>query len=249
MGRFATTVPLYQEFRPPYPPAFFRTVAERLGFTHEHRLIDLGTGPGLLALGFGPYVGRIVGVDPEPAMVAAAREHAARRGQRFTLIEGKAEALPPEIGRFDVVTIGRALHWIERGVVATIFGRLLSPDGVIVVCSSGSAADGRNAWLDTYNEARHLWSRTEPGARHRGALAAALEGSRFQEIDEINVETSHEISAADLAQRVLTYSSSSPAVLGDKLDAMLRDVEAKLAPFSHDGMLSEVVIATAKVVC
>ena len=249
MGRFATTVPLYQEFRPPYPAEFFRTVAERLGFTQQHRLIDLGTGPGLLALGFGPYVGRIIGVDPEPAMVTAARDNAARRGQRFTLIEGEPETLPVEIGRFDVVTIGRALHWMERQAVAALFDRLVAPEGIIVVCSSSSAADGRNAWLDTYNEARRSWSGSETGSRHRGALAAVLEGSRFQEIDEIRVETRQQISAADLAQRVLTFSSSSPAILGDKADAMLRDVEARLAPFSHNGMLSEFVIATAKVIC
>jgi SAM-dependent methyltransferase len=249
MGRFATTVPLYQEFRPPYPAEFFRVVAERLGFTADHRLIDLGTGPGLLALGFAPYVGRIVGVDPEPAMVAAARENAARQDKRFTLIEGMAETLPAEIGRFDVVTIGRALHWMERDAVAALFDRLVTPDGVIVVCSSGSAGDGRNAWLDTYNQARQHWSGSAPGSRHRGALAAALEGSRFQEIDEINVETSQEISTADLAQRVLTFSGSSPAILGDRADEMLRDVEARLAPFSDQGRLSEIVIATAKVVC
>ena len=68
MGRFATTVPLYEEFRTPYPAEFFREVAERLGFSKAHRLIDLGTGPGLLALGFAPYVDRITGVDPEPEM-------------------------------------------------------------------------------------------------------------------------------------------------------------------------------------
>jgi hypothetical protein len=58
MGRFATTVSLYEEFRPPYPPAFFRSVAQKLRLGKGHALIDLGTGPGLLALGFGPYVGR-----------------------------------------------------------------------------------------------------------------------------------------------------------------------------------------------
>jgi ubiquinone/menaquinone biosynthesis C-methylase UbiE len=73
MGRFASTVGLYEELRPPYPPAFFRSVAERLNFSRQHALIDLGTGPGLLALGFAPYVGRVVGVDPEPGMLAAER--------------------------------------------------------------------------------------------------------------------------------------------------------------------------------
>jgi len=94
MGRFATTVPLYEKFRPPYPAEFFRAVSRRLGLRKEHRLIDLGAGPGLLALGFAPYVGRIVGVDPEPGMLAATRKAAAGVAQDFTLIESRAEALP-----------------------------------------------------------------------------------------------------------------------------------------------------------
>jgi SAM-dependent methyltransferase len=44
------------------------------GVVEAARPVDLGTGPGLLALGFAPYVGRIVGVDPEPAMLEAARK-------------------------------------------------------------------------------------------------------------------------------------------------------------------------------
>src|SRR4029077_13422011 len=53
MGRFATTAPLYEQFRPLYPPEYFRTVAQKLGLSKQHALVDLGTGPGLLALGFG----------------------------------------------------------------------------------------------------------------------------------------------------------------------------------------------------
>lgn len=73
MGRFATTAPLYEQFRPPYFPEFFRTVAQKQMLGRQHALIDLGTGPGLIALGFAPYVGRVVGVDPEPAMLEAAK--------------------------------------------------------------------------------------------------------------------------------------------------------------------------------
>jgi hypothetical protein len=47
---------------------------------------------------------------------------------------------------------------------------------------------------------------------------------------------------------VLTYSSSSPAALGNKVDAMLADVEAQLAPFSRDRRVTEVVLSTAQVV-
>jgi len=64
MGRFATTAEFYEQYRPPYPAEFFRAVAEKLTLDKRHALIDLGTGPGVLALGFAPYVGRVVGVDP-----------------------------------------------------------------------------------------------------------------------------------------------------------------------------------------
>jgi SAM-dependent methyltransferase len=247
MGRFATTVPLYEEFRPPYPSEFFRTVAERLGLSKQHALIDLGTGPGLIALGFAPYVGRIVGVDPEPAMLAAARQAATRRAQDFTLIEGRAEALPADIGSFDVVTIGRALHWMDRDAMAQLFERLVAPEGVIVVCSSGSAADGRNPWLDEYNEARRLWSRSDRGERHREVLGAVLRGTRFHVSDVITVETTHQVSVTSLARRVLTFSTSSAEILGDRAEAMLRDVQERLLPLSHSGLLTEVIVSTAQV--
>jgi SAM-dependent methyltransferase len=248
MGRFATTVPLYEQFRTPYPAEFFRHVAEKLKFSKQHALIDLGTGPGLLALGFAPYVGRVVGVDPEPAMLAAARHAVARSGQDVTLIEGKAEMLPPEVGRFDVVTIGRALHWMDRDAMPALFERLLVPEGVIVVCSSSSAADGRNPWLDAYNEARRVWSGSRDGERHHEALAAVLRGSRFQLTDSTSVDSSHEVSVDDLARRVLTFSTSSPEVLGDKAEAMLNDVPERLRPLSRGGVLTEIVVSTAKVV-
>jgi SAM-dependent methyltransferase len=254
MGRFATTAALYEHLRPPYPPEFFRSVAETLALSKRHALIDLGTGPGLLALGFAPHVGRIVGVDPEPAMLAAARGAAARAGQHLTLIAGRAEELPDGIGCFDVVTIGRALHWMEREATLARLERLVAGDGAILICASFSAADGRNPWLDAYDTTRKTWADAdlEPaggrGARVHRDLPAFLDGSPFHLASQIKVETRHAISIGDLARRVLTYSSSSPAVLGDKVDAMLADVETRLAPFSHDGRVTEVLLSTAQVV-
>ncbi|MGE5156503.1 MAG: class I SAM-dependent methyltransferase [Gemmatimonas sp.] len=247
MGRFATTVPLYARFRPPYPDAFFRTVAERLSLSKQHALIDLGTGPGLLALGFAPYVGRIVGVDPEPAMIAAAKDAAARAGAAFKLIEGRAEELPRELGSFDVVTIGRALHWMDRAALAALFDRLVAPNGAIVVCSARSAAGGRNPWLDAYNEGRRFWSGTDGGERYRKGIAAVVGGTRFHLAETIEVESCHKMTARDLAQRVLTFSTSSRQVLGDKVDAMLADVEQRMQPFGRDGLITEIVVSKAEI--
>src|SRR6185312_6794523 len=253
MGRFASTAELYEQFRPPYPPEFFRTVAERLQLSKQHALIDLGTGPGPLAIGFAPYVGHVTAVDPEPAMLAVARRAIARAGHAVRLIEGRAEDLPADIGAFDIVTIGRALHWMEQRALGPMFERLVKPEGVIVVCASFSAPGDGNAWLDGYNTARRhwsdegLWSESRQGERAHRDLAAALEGTGFQVGEKIRVETTHRVSVSDLAQRVLTFSSSSPAALGDRVDAMLADIEARLSPFGRDGLLTDTVLSAAQV--
>ncbi|GLR86464.1 class I SAM-dependent methyltransferase [Bradyrhizobium iriomotense] len=254
MGRFATTAALYEKFRPPYPPEFFSRVAQKLALTERSALIDLGTGPGLLALGFAPFVGRIVGVDPEPDMLDAARRAAARAGRDLGLIEGKAEMLPADIGSFDVVTIGRALHWMDRASILAVFERLVAQDGAIAICASFSTPDGRNPWLDDYNAVRRnwspagLWEEAGRGERTHRDLPAFFRGSAFRPIDVIRVETRHEISVRDLARRVLTFSSSSPEALGGNVEAMLSDVEERLAPFSRDGAIIETLVSVAEIV-
>ncbi|AHY52522.1 class I SAM-dependent methyltransferase [Bradyrhizobium japonicum] len=254
MGRFASTASLYEHLRPPYPSEFFRSVAHTLGLTKQSSLIDLGTGPGLLALGFGPYVSRIVGVDPEPEMIEAARRAAAGAGRDITLIEGKAETLAPDIGSFDVVTIGRALHWMDRDLTLALLDRLVARDGAIAICASFSATDGRNPWLDGYNEARRrwspakLWEEAGRGTRTHRDLPAFFRGSSFQPAELVSIETSHLVGLHDLAERTLTYSSSSPEALGENADAMLRDVGQHLAPFSRDGAIAETVVSTAQIV-
>lgn len=254
MGRFASTALLYEHLRPPYPGQFFRSVAQKLGLSKQGSLIDLGTGPGLLALGFAPYVGRIVGVDPEPAMLDAARRAAASAGRTFTLIEGKAETLSPDIGGFDVVTIGRALHWMDREPTLARLEKLVAPDGAVLICASFSATDGSNPWLDGYNEIRRrwspakLWEEAGRGARTHRDLRAFFRGSAFQPTELVTVETSHAVSVQDLAQRTLTYSSSSPDALGENVEAMLRDVGEHLASFSRDGMIDETIVSTAQIV-
>ncbi|MDN5004384.1 class I SAM-dependent methyltransferase [Bradyrhizobium sp. GCM10027634] len=254
MGRFASTASLYEHLRPPYPREFFRTVANKLGLTRESSLIDLGTGPGLLALGFGPYVGRVVGVDPEPAMLEAARLAASRAGRHVTLIEGKAETLPPEIGAFDIVTIGRALHWMDRDATLARLDELVACDGAIVICASFSVTDGRNPWLDGYNEIRRrwspekLWEEAGKGSRTHRDLPAFFCGSPFQPTELITVETSHLVGLHDLAERTLTYSSTSREALGENVEAMLRDVGTHLVSFHRDGAIAETFVSTAQIV-
>jgi len=254
MGRFASTAYLYELLRPPYPHQFFSSVARKLNLTKQHSLIDLGTGPGLLALGFGPYIGRVVGVDPEPAMLDAARIAASGAGRHVTFIEGKAETLPLDIGTFDIVTIGRALHWMDREATLARLEELVACDGIILICASFSATDGSNPWLDGYNDIRRRWSPTRlweeagKGTRTHRDLSAFFRGSSFGPTELITVETNHLVGLYDLAKRILTYSSSSPEALGDNVEAALREVENHLVSYHCDGAIAETIVSTAQIV-
>jgi hypothetical protein len=64
---------------------------------------------------------------------------------------------------FDIVSIGRALHWMDRERTKAIPDRLLKHGGAILICASTSDADGQNPWLETYESCRRRWA--EPDMR------------------------------------------------------------------------------------
>jgi SAM-dependent methyltransferase len=238
MGRFETTAATYAAYRELYPPAFFAEAAEALRLTGREALIDLGTGPGLLALGFAPYVSRIVGVDPEPAMLAEARAAAARTGVDFPLTLGRAEEV--DLGRFDIVTIGRALHWMEREATLAALDRMLAPGGRILIC--GATSRDANPWHAAYGAVLKAWGDGREG-RHRRVHEHFFDGSRYIHVGDVQVEYVQETSVEALIARALTRSTSSPAVLGDRLEAFRADLRAALAPWFEAGAAAETLVA------
>jgi ubiquinone/menaquinone biosynthesis C-methylase UbiE len=249
MGRFETTAETYSLYREPYPRAFFAEAAARLGLKGGERLIDLGTGPGVLALGFRPYVGSVLGVDPEPNMLAAARAAADAAGTELPLLAGRAEDLPEGIGPFDLVTIGRALHWMDPEATSAVLDRILAADGTILVCGSSPAKDGSNPWQATFDAIVHSWT---PSAREVRGWQSVYErwfdGTPFAEIEEIRHVFTAPVTPAMLFSRVLTRSSTSPAVLEDRVDACRDELMAALSPFFPDGAREETLAVRATVI-
>jgi ubiquinone/menaquinone biosynthesis C-methylase UbiE len=235
MGRFETTAPLYAARREPYPAAFFAAAAKALELDGHEALIDLGTGPGLLALGFAPYVHRLVGVDPEPAMLA--------QKIALTLIEGHAETLPAGLGLFDLVTIGRALHWMEREATLTTLDRILARDGRILICRSSAVAED-NAWREAYDSVLRSWGNARSGGRWKMA-ELFFDGTRFVRSAEIKVTHAHAITPQALVERALTRSTTSPAALGQRIEAFRAELLAALAPHFPESVGCETIEATA----
>ncbi len=247
MGRFESTVPFYASFREPYPRDFFPVMAERLALTRDMRLLDAGCGPGLLAIGFAPYVASCTGVDPEPAMLRAARAAAISAGVKLELIEGRLEGLPASVGTFHLVMIGRALHWMDREVALATLDRIVTGDGAVVTCGSRTVKTDANPWLAAYDEVRNAWSEDRGSRRYDIDHDAWLAGSPFQVSDEITLPHSHVVTASDLIGRALSKSNTSPEVLGDRRPAFESALAQALEPYAIDGALNEELLAVATI--
>jgi ubiquinone/menaquinone biosynthesis C-methylase UbiE len=148
----------YHHYRRGYPPAVIDTLAGTFGLTSDDIVIDLGCGTGQLTLPLAARVRAVAGVDPEPDMLAHARQAAAE--QHITNVtwllgaDTDIPALAALLGgqRAGVVTIGQALHWMNyRELFGTLIP-LLRPGGGAAVITNGTPL-----WLQdsTWSRALH----------------------------------------------------------------------------------------------
>lgn len=131
---FSGAAAFYRRGRLPYAPGLADTLAEVLRLDGQGRLLDVGCGPGILALELADFFSEIVGVDPDSGMIAEARRGAAERAVagKARWVRARAEDLPAGLGTFDVATFGQSFHWMDRDLVAATVRDMLQPDGALV---------------------------------------------------------------------------------------------------------------------
>jgi 2-polyprenyl-3-methyl-5-hydroxy-6-metoxy-1,4-benzoquinol methylase len=109
-----------------------------IGDLKGKRLLDAGCGDGALASLAASHGADVTGVDPDPAMLAAARARAEREGFRATFIEGRIERLPLPESSFDVVSAVTVLCFVPDAQASVReLARALRPGGVLVLGELG----------------------------------------------------------------------------------------------------------------
>jgi SAM-dependent methyltransferase len=248
MGRFASTVEFYSRYREPYPPGFFSELAQSLVLTGAERLLDVGCGPGPLSLGLAPFVGRVTGLDPEPAMIDAAKAAASEARVPISFILGRIEDFSTA-ETFDIITIGRALHWLDRDKALPVLERIVACSGRIAICRAPGIESPVSPWFKRYEDIRRAWSSEgSEYQKHRHQDGRKwFEGSRFVHISEVSVRETRQVNVPELVGRALSKSNTSPAKLGDRRATFEAEITAALRPFSHNGLLKEQIVAQASV--
>jgi len=248
--RFRTSVAHYRAGRPAYPPALIRRVASEVGLGETHRVLDLGCGPGPLAIGFAYFSGTVIGLDPEPRMLEEARTAAQGLVPNASFRLGSSYDLDAAPGRFRLVAMGRSFHWMDRAETLRRLDPMIEPEGAVALFRDTHLELPENEWAKEWREVADRYAAQDPFHARRRAGAwrhheAVLLDSVFCRLERISVVTRHQVTTESLIERALSMSSLSRARLGEQVAALAADLRALFARLAPDGTLSEVLESSA----
>jgi SAM-dependent methyltransferase len=213
------------------------------------RLLDVGCGPGTLAVELAPLFQEVVGLDPEPGMLREARHAAHAQGaEHIRWIEAVAEDIDRlGVGPCRLVTFGQSFHRTDRHRVADLVYDLLEPDGAIaLVCHT---VEGRPTPPSTghpeipHDEItalieRYLGPRTGAETEEPERWEVSLRSSRFGQATILFAPGRPDL-VRDTDSVVAGYFSMSwatPPRFGDDLERFEADLRALLRRHSPDGL-------------
>lgn len=257
---FAGAAEYYERGRLPYAPGLADSVAGQLDLDGHGRLLDVGCGPGTVALLLAPRFEAVVGLDPDADMLERASASAVRLGiGNASWVCERAEALPGGLGLFRAVTFAASFHWMDRPRVASAVARMLDPGGAVVQVDAPGyrpdelAAESREGSLPfppPPDEALDRLRRDYLGPDRRAGqsirnTSPSGEDQVFQEAGFlpavlVTVPDQRAVvrTADDLVALVFSMSSTAPHLFGDRRAAYERDVRRILGQASASGRFS-----------
>ncbi|MFD7164631.1 class I SAM-dependent methyltransferase [Streptomyces violascens] len=254
---FLGTAAYYRRGRLPYAPGLAAVLATVLGLDGRGRLIDVGCGPGTLALSLGPLFREVVGVDPDSGMIAEATRQAAvcGMGTKARWVRARAEELPAGLGTFRVASFGQSFHWMDRGLVAAAIRGMLRPGGALVhisdLKSETPSLHGLPHPPAPYAAIEELVRRYLGPVRRAGrtvlpngtpgdeAVVLARAGFAGPRRYVVPGGQALERTPADLVAWVFSMSYAAPHLFGERRDAFEADVRRLLQEVSPSGRFSE----------
>ena len=229
--RFDGAVDHYIAARLPYAPDLITWLVRETGADGK-RVLDLGCGPGLIANAIAPVASSVIGLDPSPNMIAAAKA-CAERNVHFEI--GSSEDLGTVTAPLQLVTIGRAFHWMDREQTLADLDPLIALDGAIALLTNSPLEIPVNRWWRDYNAVTKDFAVLDDFNRHRQSEAwipheQVLAASTFCDLRSIAVIRHHEWTLEKLVRNALSRSATTEAVLGDRACQMEAAIADALTP-------------------
>lgn len=119
----------YAAWRDIYPPDFYQKLLDAGFCGSGARVLDLGTGTGVLPRALYPHGARFTGIDASPRQIEEAKRLAAASGKDIDFRVMKAEALEFPPASFEEATACQCFFYFEAGEVLRRLSRILCPGG------------------------------------------------------------------------------------------------------------------------
>ncbi|WP_254075974.1 trans-aconitate 2-methyltransferase [Streptomyces sp. P3] len=249
VNAFAGTSSYYRRFRPGIPNDLAALLDQAAPTGSPRRLVDIGTGPGLVVRALLPYFDDLFAVDAEPTMLAEAEtvlrpvlstDHRLRT--RHALAE---DFVPPEGWRPHLVTCGRVFHWLDQPRFLDRISEYVTPDGVVAVFSDRSLWTGDCPWQQAAREVvqEFLGERRRAGDGFFSTVGPpyeeVLRASAFRDVTSTIVPVHRRWSVDQVIGYLYSTSFAAQHLFGDRQDAFEAALTGALAPFAEGGRLPE----------
>jgi trans-aconitate methyltransferase len=247
---FAGTAWYYARYRLPYPDQLIRDIAGEFSLDRRGRLLDLGCGPGTVALRFHDLFEEIIGVDPDPDMIVeAARQSEAAGAGNAQWLCMPAESISGELAPVRLVTLGASFHWMDQDRVLRLSHSLLSDNGGIAVFAMPGIWDGPDPWHQEVTRVVKRWLGDERRAGG-GTFAHSeerweqlLERSPFVRIKQREHHFDHVWTVDAVIGLLYSTSFAAKPLFGDAAGAFEEDVRNALLHLDPEGTIQEEIVA------
>jgi SAM-dependent methyltransferase len=244
-GLFSGNVAFYERYRLGYPDRLLRRVAALAGLAPGDSVLDLGTGTGMLAIPFAAMGMHVTALDPEPAMLAAAKAAADAQGVTVDFRCLGSGDLTPGMGPFKLVAMGRSFHWMDRAATLAMLDRIVAPGGGVALFHDAHPPVDENRWFKALNDVARKFDRDENehvkerNGGHR-RYEPFLFASAFTELDWLSVTIRHALTIDDIVGRAFSMSTCAPDRLGARAQDFENNLRAALREIAPDGNFTEI---------
>jgi len=238
-----------------------------LGWDGTRRLLDIGCGPGVVALELAPNFAEVVGLDPEEQMLTEARKLTPASGRgKIRWVQGRAEDIPAlDLGRFLAVSLAQSFHWTDKVAVVEIVHASLEPGGAMLLIhhdpSSPAPQVGRPPHPPiphaVINDAlvRYLGRGKSPPDPHRERHEVFLARTRFGAPQRLVLPGRTDLvrTVDDAIDAYLATSFAAPDLFGERLGEFRAELTHALRQHTDTGLFwewpgdTEVLIARKRV--
>ena len=212
----------YDRYRPRPPEALCELLLPLLGAARPALVVDIGCGTGLSTRYWAEHADAVVGVDPNPEMLAVAT--AATRDANVSYRHASAYGTGLPDASVDLVTCSQSLHWMDPEPTLAEVARILRKGGIFAayeyrwsMTTSAAANAAFEAAYERKNEFRPQLDVEHPHwPFDRKSFA---ESGRFASVDETRLHSVEEIDAERLVGFLLSEGSTTTVLASGVTEA------------------------------